>query len=146
MNQKLKKTIKIIAAGLFLIALALNIGIMLTDPFSSVSSEALAQTTGSSSSSSSGNSTSAGSSGSSNSSSTDWRTGYSWGQQPRLGSTSSSTTVTMSITFDNSGKASFTVGGSNGNSTTIVYIDCCNPSNQFSSCNRARQNINCINS
>lgn len=46
MNTRLKKIMKITAAGLFVVALAINIGVTLNDPFSTVSKEALADTTG----------------------------------------------------------------------------------------------------
>lgn len=47
MNTRLKRIMKIAAIGLFVIALANNIASALSDPFSTVSAEALAETTGS---------------------------------------------------------------------------------------------------
>lgn len=54
MNTKLKKTLKITAAGIFVIALAINVSVTLSDPFSTVSNVVLAQTTGGSSNTGSG--------------------------------------------------------------------------------------------
>lgn len=47
MNAKLRKTVKIVAAGLFLIALAINVKVTMEDPFnmSLANEQALAQQT-----------------------------------------------------------------------------------------------------
>lgn len=42
MNAKLRKLVKITAAGVFLIALAININVTLEDPFATLSEQALA--------------------------------------------------------------------------------------------------------
>ena len=45
MNAKLRKLVKITAAGLFLIALAINVKVSLEDPFTMVNEKAMAQNT-----------------------------------------------------------------------------------------------------
>lgn len=57
MNTRLKKIMKITAAGLFVVALAINIGVTLSDPFSTVCSQALADSTYTGDNGSSNNST-----------------------------------------------------------------------------------------